>query len=418
MDTRTILPDRIEVNPSFMKQLKEDYERFAEEGLPKEVEAYILDHYKMDVSSTYAGHFIRNPFGIASGQLSTNIRQIENGIEDGLGFIILKTVISQDPRGDSGMDAWKVNAPKMVVEPITSKRGEEGYTVTWKGRGWHKSFEEYLTLMEQSLELWKTSNTPVIPSCKFHLPTEEEDGFNVAEYQYTLNKLYEVWEKVWGDIPLTLEKDFSPTLAGSSLAKSQQMILWWVTHVPEQIKGLMGARGINLGIKLMNAMFDDAFQLEVLETAAKSKADYLVCFNRLFDPDKEFEGKQGVAYGGYDLSDRNLKIIHQYNKKHGKQQWVKQPLSATGNIESGKMMVEYALAGCENGQIHSYFQWPASEYAMKQGTKVEKSLHELFFNPEKGLLVTMRYLEEKELLAPKNGVLYFKDICQHSKINQ
>ncbi|NLL70710.1 MAG: hypothetical protein GX238_06215 [Epulopiscium sp.] len=406
-----LLPENLEVNPFFIKQVTEDYQRFAKEGLPPQVEEYILEKYKMDVSSTYAGYKIKNPFGIASGQLSTTIHQAEKGIQDGLGFIVLKTVISQDPKGSSGMEAWKVNAPKMTVEPLVSKSGKQGYTVTWKGRGWHKSFEEYLELMEQSLHLWKATEVPVIPSCKFQLPSTVEEGFHVEEYSYTLQKLYEVWEKVWKDAPLLLEKDFSPTLAGSSLAKSQEMILWWITHVPMQIKEVAGEKGIRLGMKLMNAMFDDEFQLQVLETAAKSQADYLICFNRLFNPDKEFEGKKGVAYGGYDLSDRNLKILNQYNQKNQGKQKVKKPISATGNIESGKMMIEYALRGCENGQIHSFFQWPASEYAMEKGSKVEKSLHQLFFHPEKGLLTGMQYLHEQNILPSKDGVLHFKEIC-------
>src|SRR5438445_5180435 len=35
-------------------------------------------------------------------------------------------------------------------------------------------------------------------------------------------------------------------------------------------------------------------------------ADALVCFNRLFD------AARGVAYGGWDLSDRNLRVLDSY----------------------------------------------------------------------------------------------------------
>ena len=51
----------------------------------------------------------------------------------------------------------------------------------------------------------------------------------------------------------------------------------------------------------MNARFDDAFQGEMM--AAAGAADALVCFNRLWD------AESGVAYGGWDLSERNLRVL-------------------------------------------------------------------------------------------------------------
>jgi hypothetical protein len=37
--------------------------------------------------------------------------------------------------------------------------------------------------------------------------------------------------------------------------------------------------------------------------------DFLVYANRLFDPDREFDGVRGIAYGGPDLSARNLAVL-------------------------------------------------------------------------------------------------------------
>ena len=37
-----------------------------------------------------------------------------------------------------------------------------------------------------------------------------------------------------------------------------------------------------------------------------SVPDFIVYANRLFDPNREFDGERGVAYGGPDLSARNL----------------------------------------------------------------------------------------------------------------
>src|SRR4029077_8091858 len=111
------------------------------------------------------------------------------------------------------------------------------------------------------------------------------------EYRFTTDRLATAWG---GDV-LPLEKDFSPTLAGDPLADEQQRILRWRRGVPLEIRAAAPVP-VRLALKLMNARFDDAFQLAMLETA--DTADALVVFNRLWD------AAAGVAYGGYDLSDR------------------------------------------------------------------------------------------------------------------
>jgi dihydroorotate dehydrogenase len=409
--------DTFNINSSFLEKIQKDYLRFAEEGMPDNVEDYILKEYKIDISSRYGELTIKNPFGIASGQLSTNLSQINSSIEQGIGFIVLKTVISQDEAGNSSMDAWKINEPKMVVEEILSNKGEKGYTVTWKGRGWHKSFDDYLEFMNQSLKAGESKGVQVIPSCKFNLPSSKEEEFNEAEYAYTLEKLMKVWTDNIGEYPMHLEKDFSPTLAGSDLSKKKETILWWLYKVPNIIKKFAQEGKLFLGIKLMNATFEDEFQLKLLKSMMGSKengVDYLICFNRLFDYDKVFEGKKGVAYGGFDLSDRNLMALTELRVlQQGEGLELKDiPISATGNVQSGKVMLEYALRGCENGQIHTYFQVPDSNYKMKKGNRVSKALYELIFNPETGLLAGMLYLNEKGLLDKQNNILKFSDVVQ------
>ena len=60
---------------------------------------------------------------------------------------------------------------------------------------------------------------------------------------------------------------------------------------------------------LFNAMFDEGFQVEMLRLVNErcgddGRPDFVIYANRLFDPEREFEGKRGVAYGGPDLSAR------------------------------------------------------------------------------------------------------------------
>ena len=45
------------------------------------------------------------------------------------------------------------------------------------------------------------------------------------------------------------------------------------------------------------------------EVHGPCRPDFLIYANRLFDPQRVFEGSRGVAYGGPDLSDRNLRLL-------------------------------------------------------------------------------------------------------------
>lgn len=413
MDEIYLLDDELKVHSKVKEQINLDYEevKYEEVGL----ENYILEKYNLDVTGKYGPLAVKNPFGKASGQLSCKISQIKADAEAGLGFVVIKTVISQDENSKSLMEDWKIRFPKMVVEEIVSKRGEKGYTVTWKGKGWDKDFEDYLELVNQSFNVYKETNMPVIPSVQYHLPNGEEN-FKESEYEFTTKSLEEIWKRASVDLPFIIEQDFSATL--TELKSTKEEIARWLREVPKLIDKYMDTDNKLIGVKLFNPQYDDDFQVEMLKILNEENGaivDSITCFNRLFDFDKEFEGKKGVAYGGYDLSDRNLRVLTKFIEEYRGREFI--PISATGNINSGKMMVEYALRGATSGQMHTFFQIPSHNYKLKAGNRSKKALHELMFNPRNGLVVTM--LSLKNILGiNKNEVFRFLDISElHKKID-
>ena len=398
LDASPPLPDEIRV------ALERDYERFAEEGLPADLAGYVADTYGIDLSGSYGGSPIRCVFGKASGQLSLQRSQVEGDIAGGLGYVILKTVIAQDERGGQSMAEWAIPETRMLVERITDPEGDEGWTVTWKGRGWYGTFDEYLTFFRQALEAARGTGVLIVPSCKYHLPSRDGEEWRVDEYNYTTARLVEVWRDVVGDAPMPIEKDFSPTLAGDDRARSGRQILDWLRRVPRLIRA--GGDGqVVVGLKLMNAMFDDDFQLEMIRAATEgeekegehdtSGADWLVIANRLFDGQKEFDGKIGVAYGGPELSKRNLRVLRKASKAVTDGSLPPMPpISATGDILTGRMAAEYALAGAENFQMHTLFQLPNAEFRAARLPRAARAVHRLAFHPIHGFIATMVRLQE------------------------
>jgi hypothetical protein len=379
------------------EQLARDFERFGRE-LPRDFAGYVRDTYRIDLSARYLGYSIPHPVGKGSGQLSLNLEQLDSDRAAGLAFVVLKTVIAEDATGARAMGAWAIHETRMKVERRESASGREGWTVSWKGRGWDRPFEEYLALVRAATDLTRSGELIAVPSVKYHLPRLDEP-FRPAEYHHTTERL----AAAWGEDPLPLEKDFSPTLAGDSLANERRQILRWLKEVPVQVRSARNGP-VRLALKLMNARFDDEFQLEMMEAAGS--ADTLVVFNRLWD------AAAGLAYGGHDLSDRNLRVLEAARQRS----LATPPLVGTGNICSGRQVLEYARRGCESVQLHTFFQLPLSQYPATGGSRPQRALHALIFDPQDGLIAGMLDLERQGVLERTGSELRFLDLSSRKEI--
>lgn len=368
-------------------RLVADFERF-KDGLPRDFPAYVRDAYHMDLTARYLGQMLPHPIGKGSGQLSLNERQLEEDRAAGLAFVVLKTLIAQDEAGVQSMAAWAIHETKMKVERRRVSGTDRGWTVTWKGRGWDRTFDDYLDLVRAGRDLTRAGELLVIPSVKYHLPRLGVP-FVESEYRYTTTHLAEAWDEP----PLLLEKDFSPTLAGDSLAEDRAQILRWLREVPELIRWASPIE-TRVSVKLMNARFEEGFQHEMMQAAAS--ADAQVVFNRMFD------AELGMAYGGRDLLERNLRVLASFAPH--------QSLCGTGGINSGRDILAYAQAGCEAVQLHTMFQLPLDEYAARDGSRTQRVLHQLLFHPDDGVIAELDRFERRGLVHRRGGELHFLDI--------
>ena len=365
-------------------RLRDDFERFGR-AMPPDAAAHVRETYGIDLTARYLGYPVPHPVGKGSGQLSLNVDQLETDRAAGLAFVVLKTVIAQDEGGEQTMAAWAIHETRMRVERRGAAHGRQGGPVPWKGRGGDRAVVAYHAVGRPAGDLTRSGALLAVPSVKYHLPRLDEP-FRDAEYGYTTCAIADAWGA--GDVPL--EKDFSPTLAGDALADERARILRWLREVPARIRAAGGPARVRLALKLMNARFDDAFQQEMM--AAAGDADALVCFNRLWDP------AAAVAYGGWDLSDRNLRVLRA-TRAPGP------PRVGTGNVCSGRLVLDYARAGCESVEMHTFFQLPLAEYPASEGSRTQRALHALLFHPEHGLVAGMLALERAGVLHRHGGEL-------------
>ena len=382
-----------DVEVEFRARVARAYEDLATRDTPVDYHAWVSEQFGLDLSSEYGGQPIGNPWGKASGQLSMTPQQVADDAAAGLGYVVLKTVIAESEEGTQSMSDWAIHEARMQVEPITSLRGVSGWTVSWKGRGWWGTLDEYLELIRAARLVTDGTATRIVPSVKYHLPSGGETEWLESEYRYTTRRLLAAWEEAGPVGPMQIEKDFSPTLAGSDRSNVRETVVNWLRCVPGLVRGAAESGKIEVGLKLFNALFDDAFQLEMLRATqggtGDDTADWLVYGNRLFDPDRQFESHRGIAYGGGDLSDRNLRVLGMFLDETGE---AMPSVAATGDICSGRVALEYALRGATSFQLHTFFQLPSEQYVLRNGSRTQKALHELYLHPEDGLVVWLRHL--------------------------
>ena len=83
----------------------------------------------------------------------------------------------------------------------------------------------------------------------------------------------------------------------------------------------------------------------------------------------------------------------------------------TGNVCSGRLVLDYARAGCESVELHTFFQLPLTEYPAAAGSRTQRALHALLFHPADGLVAGMLELEREGVLHRRGGELRFLDVC-------
>jgi hypothetical protein len=75
------------------------------------------------------------------------------------------------------------------------------------------------------------------------------------------------------------------------------------------------------------------------------------------------------------------------------------------------MILEYARRGCESVQLHTFFQLPLEEYAATDGSRTQRALHQLVFDPVDGVIAGMLDLEARGVLERRGGELHFLDLA-------
>ena len=76
------------------------------------------------------------------------------------------------------------------------------------------------------------------------------------------------------------------------------------------------------------------------------------------------------------------------------------------------MALEYALRGCTSFQIHTLFQLPAEEFAMRRGSKVQRAIHRLYFDPAEGFIVWASHVARRLDLLGTDGSIRFLDLAR------
>jgi len=365
---------------------------------------HVAKTYEVDLSGEFAGIPIHHPIGKAAGQLSMTPGHVDSDNTNGLAFTVLKSAVGITPSGEVGISDWEKSAPKMIVEKRRSLDGRDGWTVTWRGRGWDKGFEAYVDFYRTVLD--SNHGYLVIPSLMVDVTSRERAAEQAAN---CLGQLIDVFGSAGSEYEFLVEIDISPTLNLLPGADDDRTFRRYVAVSVDAFRKGLNGRGKCI-VKIPNGGRDADFQVRLVQDSLDiggGAVKAVIAGNRLFDKSGEFEGQVGIAYGGWDLSNINLMTLDGM-----KNVGLYIPVIATGNICSGKIMAEYAVRGCLAGEIHTFFQLKPSAYRAPsgEGGLTWRALREIIFHPDDGLVAIMMKLEKTGILPRKSGLLCFKSL--------
>ena len=324
-----------------------DFERFKRE-LPRDVAALHprgLRHRPRPRAISATRCRTRSARGRASSRSTPE--QLETDRAAGLAFVVLKTVIAED--ADGRARRWGPGPSTRRgcgSSGAASADGREGWTVTWKGRGWDRSFDDYLALVRAAGDLTRSGATA---RGALGQVSPAPAGRAVSRRRST-GTPPRGWRRRGAAGPLPLEKDFSPTLAGDALADERAQ------HPP------LAARGARPDPRARRAG----------ARPARAQAHERPVRRRLSARDAG-RGRRGrragrastgcgtmparVAYGGWDLSERNLRVLA--GARAAVAARAGPALVGTGNVCSGRLRPRLCPArAARASQLHTFFQLP------------------------------------------------------------
>jgi hypothetical protein len=341
--------------------------RFIETTFPENLDELVKEELGISIGATYGRYRLKNPIIIAPGQITRLTAQIIEIKKAGYSGCVLKSAVGEDEKGRCSMSSFRAPTgyTKSVYDPSDN---EKKYPIIhWDGRLDTRTLPDYLQFAKESYRLAE-KRFLLIASILCYLPPPYKD-FEKEEWVYTTKKLFDAGYKAF-------EIDFCPQLSDESELIEKENILRWYRTIPSFIKSV--SPEISVFPKLMNMDYGLDFQIEMGSESIKGGADGLVIGNRIFK--KEF----GCAHGGKELKERNLLQIKEIKKL-----FPDIHISGTGGIYTGKDILDYLEAGAENIQILSLLMGRTSMEFTKKGTKFEKVLHKLLFDPLDGLLASM-----------------------------
>ena len=246
--------------------MSEDHDRFARVGPARETsEAYLRATYGLDDERLVRGYVRSEPLGQGLGPaLAQSSPRSRRPSSEGLGFVVLKTVIAQDAAGAQAMAAWAIKESRMVAEPITSREPARGAGRSPGGAGMVAIVRRLPRARPRGSRAGPRRGMLVVPSVKYHLPGSRRDtlaGRGISAYDRCSRST--PGSKGASPLPLILEKDFSPRSPAPTWPRRGATVLDWLQRVPGLIR-TAAPGAVRLGLKLFNSLDDDDFQLAML----------------------------------------------------------------------------------------------------------------------------------------------------------
>ena len=220
-----LLPQFPDVPPDALRPVAaRSRPRLRTREFPRNSIAICWQSYGLDMTASYAGIPLRNPVGQGVGPALAEPSLGRGSGRRRPGLVVLKTVIAQDARARSAMSAWAIKESQMAVEPIKAPSPETkaGRSPGTAGAGGSRSKTTWISFAPRA----RSARERQAPRRSIdQIPPARARGDGLAHRRIPRHDSRDprCLSTRAGQLPMPLEKDFSPTLAGSDRAASRRI---------------------------------------------------------------------------------------------------------------------------------------------------------------------------------------------------
>lgn len=339
----SLIPRRLTLTLRQQERLERLHRRYQREPLPQDLPVIVQERLDIALSSRYGHLTLANPFLVAPGPASDDVRKVEKAAECGWGGIVLPTVAAEEGDGRCNLAGLRVEVERQG--PSSAYRRDDARrarpALTWNGKLDHRTLDEFAVFVRGASE--------ALAECRTCLIGSFEAGADCAG-----------------------ESHHTAAVLSASGAEAVEMLLR-ASPTASQMECANAAEGV--GFRLAPGLRGSDGRLSA-SLIPKFAASSVITIDL----------RTGLRLAESPFAGEHFAVVESLWRAGG-------CVSAAGGVYSGREALEHILNGAASVQVCSFLAGKVRAPLKRSLNKYEQVLHALLLDPADGLVAALLHLK-------------------------